>query len=154
MASPDTMLYIKEDLIIPNGLTFYELIVNRARGKSGPLFHFDVHEASPRNPEFTENPETILKIRKISEFGVRSWDAARRSGIKRNLILCPDVPTRNVVVKGVRWSMVRKLWMGDRMIAVVLCVLGKNAALSAPPCCDLKLRPPSPCRLPHRTFEW
>lgn len=38
------MLYIKEDLIIPNSLTFYELIINKARGKSGPLFHFDVHE--------------------------------------------------------------------------------------------------------------
>ncbi|TQD94110.1 hypothetical protein C1H46_020305 [Malus baccata] len=24
--------------------SFYELIVNKARGKSGPLFHFDVHE--------------------------------------------------------------------------------------------------------------
>ena len=24
--------------------TFHELIVNKARGKSGPLFHFDVHE--------------------------------------------------------------------------------------------------------------
>lgn len=45
MASPDSMLYIKEDLIIPNSLTFYELIINKARGKSGPLFHFDVHEA-------------------------------------------------------------------------------------------------------------
>ena len=25
-------------------LTFHELIVSKARGKSGPLFHFDVHE--------------------------------------------------------------------------------------------------------------
>lgn len=48
MASPDSMLYIKEDLIIPNGLTFYELIINKARGKSGPLFHFDVHEVRCR----------------------------------------------------------------------------------------------------------
>lgn len=24
--------------------TFYELIVTKARGKSGPLFHFDVHD--------------------------------------------------------------------------------------------------------------
>ena len=34
--------YIKEDLIIPNHLSFYDLIVTKARGKSGPLFHFDV----------------------------------------------------------------------------------------------------------------
>ena len=43
-ASPDQMLYVKEDLIIPNSLTFHELIVSKARGKSGPLFHFDVHD--------------------------------------------------------------------------------------------------------------
>ena len=38
------LMYIKEDLILPKTLTFYELISTRARGKSGPLFHFDVHE--------------------------------------------------------------------------------------------------------------
>ncbi len=43
-ASADEMLYIKEDLIIPNSMTFHELIVSKARGKSGPLFHFDVHD--------------------------------------------------------------------------------------------------------------
>lgn len=40
----ENMLYIKEDLIIPHQHSFYELIINKARGKSGPLFHFDVHE--------------------------------------------------------------------------------------------------------------
>ena len=29
---------------MPHDLTFYDLIVCRARGKSGPLFHFDVHD--------------------------------------------------------------------------------------------------------------
>ena len=43
-ASPDQLMYVKEDLILPHGTTFYELIVNKARGKSGPLFNFDVHE--------------------------------------------------------------------------------------------------------------
>ncbi|KAM7470904.1 hypothetical protein LguiA_009087 [Lonicera macranthoides] len=43
-ASVENMLYVKEDLIIPHQHSFYELIVNKARGKSGPLFHFDVHE--------------------------------------------------------------------------------------------------------------
>ena len=38
------LMYIKEDLILPLNLTFHELIVTRARGKSGPLFHFDVHD--------------------------------------------------------------------------------------------------------------
>jgi protein FAM50 len=42
--SSDALLYVKEDLIIPSDMTFYDLIVTRARGKSGPLFHFDVHD--------------------------------------------------------------------------------------------------------------
>uniref|UniRef100_A0A6U3VLY5 FAM50A/XAP5 C-terminal domain-containing protein n=1 Tax=Ditylum brightwellii TaxID=49249 RepID=A0A6U3VLY5_9STRA len=42
--SSDALLYVKEDLIIPQDITFYDLIVTRARGKSGPLFHFDVRD--------------------------------------------------------------------------------------------------------------
>uniref|UniRef100_K3WKT1 FAM50A/XAP5 C-terminal domain-containing protein n=1 Tax=Globisporangium ultimum (strain ATCC 200006 / CBS 805.95 / DAOM BR144) TaxID=431595 RepID=K3WKT1_GLOUD len=42
--SSDNLLYVKEDLIIPHSYSFYDLIVTKARGKSGPLFHFDVHE--------------------------------------------------------------------------------------------------------------
>ncbi len=30
--------------ILPHDITFYDLIATKARGKSGPLFHFDVHE--------------------------------------------------------------------------------------------------------------
>jgi len=37
-------MYVKEDLIIPHQTVFYDLITSKARGKSGPLFHFDVHE--------------------------------------------------------------------------------------------------------------
>jgi protein FAM50 len=63
------LIYVKEDLIIPHvcllratfffslfypelllqirlsfsqGFTFYDFIINKARGKSGPLFHFDI----------------------------------------------------------------------------------------------------------------
>ncbi|CAM9419028.1 unnamed protein product [Ascophyllum nodosum] len=43
-ASSENLLYIKEDLIIPHNFSFYDLIVTKARGKSGPLFHFDVHD--------------------------------------------------------------------------------------------------------------
>ena len=42
--SVDQLLFVKEDLIIPQHYTFYDLIESRARGKSGPLFHFDVHD--------------------------------------------------------------------------------------------------------------
>ncbi|KAG1676775.1 hypothetical protein FOA52_005064 [Chlamydomonas sp. UWO 241] len=40
----DNLLYIKEDLIMPQHFTFYELIKSKARGKSGPLFDFGVTE--------------------------------------------------------------------------------------------------------------
>ncbi|KAL3873278.1 hypothetical protein ACJMK2_036414 [Sinanodonta woodiana] len=40
----DQLMYIKEDLIIPQHYTFYDFIVTKARGKSGALFNFDVHD--------------------------------------------------------------------------------------------------------------
>jgi protein FAM50 len=36
-------MFVKEDLILPHHHSFYELQLRKARGKSGPLFHFDVH---------------------------------------------------------------------------------------------------------------
>ena len=42
--SAEDLMYVKEDLIIPADISFYDLIVTKARGKSGPLFHFDVHD--------------------------------------------------------------------------------------------------------------
>ncbi|KAI0727215.1 XAP5, circadian clock regulator-domain-containing protein [Fomitopsis betulina] len=42
--SVDNLMYVKEDLIIPHHYTFYDFLVNKARGKSGPLFNFDVHD--------------------------------------------------------------------------------------------------------------
>ncbi|GBG31413.1 Protein FAM50-like [Hondaea fermentalgiana] len=43
-ASADTLMYIKEDMIIPNFLTFYDLIMSNARGRTGPLNKFSVEE--------------------------------------------------------------------------------------------------------------
>ncbi|XP_077983187.1 protein FAM50A-like isoform X2 [Glandiceps talaboti] len=40
----ENLMYIKEDLIIPHHYSFYDFIVTKARGKSGPLFSFDVHD--------------------------------------------------------------------------------------------------------------
>ena len=40
----DALIYVKEDLMLPQDLTFYDFIATKARGKSGPLFHFDVHD--------------------------------------------------------------------------------------------------------------
>lgn len=42
--SVDNLMYVKEDLIIPHHYRFYDFIMNKARGKSGPLFNFDVHD--------------------------------------------------------------------------------------------------------------
>ena len=42
--APDNLLYVKEDLILPHHMTFWDFIITKARGKSGPLFAFDVHE--------------------------------------------------------------------------------------------------------------
>ena len=38
------LMYVKEDIILPQSITFYDLIVNKAQGKSGPLFQFDLQE--------------------------------------------------------------------------------------------------------------
>uniref|UniRef100_A0A2R5L793 Protein FAM50 homolog n=1 Tax=Ornithodoros turicata TaxID=34597 RepID=A0A2R5L793_9ACAR len=40
----DQLMYVKEDLIIPHHYTFYDFIVTKARGKSGPLFAYDARE--------------------------------------------------------------------------------------------------------------
>lgn len=42
--SADQMLFVKEDLILPPMLTFFELIASKARGKSGPLFDFEARD--------------------------------------------------------------------------------------------------------------
>ena len=40
----EDLMYVKEDIILPSDITFYDLIATKARGKSGPLFNFDVHD--------------------------------------------------------------------------------------------------------------
>lgn len=40
----ESLIYVKEDLLIPHHLTFWDFITTQARGKSGPLFNFDVHD--------------------------------------------------------------------------------------------------------------
>ncbi|KAH9519661.1 hypothetical protein Btru_003266 [Bulinus truncatus] len=42
--SVDQLMFVKEDLIIPHHYSFYDFIVTKARGKSGPLFDFDAHD--------------------------------------------------------------------------------------------------------------
>jgi protein FAM50 len=42
--TPDQLIYVKEDLIIPAYYTFYDLIASNARGKSGSLVYFGVKD--------------------------------------------------------------------------------------------------------------
>lgn len=43
-ASVPAAAALQEDLILPHHFSFYDLIVNKARGKSGPLFDFGVKD--------------------------------------------------------------------------------------------------------------
>lgn len=47
--NPGSLLYVKEDLIIPARLTFYDLIKSEARGPHGPLFDYD--DGEERDPD-------------------------------------------------------------------------------------------------------
>ncbi|KAK2080377.1 hypothetical protein QBZ16_000230 [Prototheca wickerhamii] len=38
------LMYVKEDIILPHTVTFYDLIRNKVQGKSGPLFQFALAE--------------------------------------------------------------------------------------------------------------
>ncbi|VDD90395.1 unnamed protein product [Enterobius vermicularis] len=40
-AVPESLMFVKEDLIIPHFYTFQDFIVTRAMGKTGPLYEFD-----------------------------------------------------------------------------------------------------------------
>jgi len=40
----EELLFVKEDVIVPSHVSFYELVVTQARGKSGPLFDFAVRD--------------------------------------------------------------------------------------------------------------
>lgn len=40
----EQLMYVKEDLIIPHHHSFYNCIATKARGNSGILFNFDVHD--------------------------------------------------------------------------------------------------------------
>ena len=38
------LIFVRVFFLILQHYTFYDFIINKARGKSGPLFSFDVHE--------------------------------------------------------------------------------------------------------------
>lgn len=83
--------------------SFYDLIVTKARGKSGPLFHFDVHEdvrlindARVEKDEVRqcyELPGGLLKLSNVcvpygSRIQEKSWSA---TGTRRTSTFSPPV---------------------------------------------------------------
>ncbi|CAG8508394.1 3503_t:CDS:2 [Funneliformis mosseae] len=60
--SVDNLIYVKEDLIIPHHYTFYDFIINKARGKSGPLFSFDVHDDVRLTHDATVEKDEASKV--------------------------------------------------------------------------------------------
>ncbi|XP_069779111.1 protein FAM50A isoform X2 [Narcine bancroftii] len=69
-AGVEQLMYIKEDLIIPHHHTFYDFIVTKARGKSGPLFSFDVHEDVRLLSDATVEKDEVVHAGKVV---LRSW---------------------------------------------------------------------------------
>ncbi|CAD7941587.1 unnamed protein product [Amoebophrya sp. A25] len=94
----DELLYVKEDLILPHKVTFYELIRDQVRGKSGPLFSFGVRE------DVTEAAD-IRQERQETHAGKivqRSWYEANKHVFpqKRWELYDPSVSYKTYSVKG------------------------------------------------------
>lgn len=77
----DQLMYVKEDLILPHHYTFYDFIVTKARGKSGPLFLFDVHDdvrmISDANVEKEESHAGKVLLRSWYERNKHIFPASR-----------------------------------------------------------------------------
>uniref|UniRef100_A0A672I477 FAM50A/XAP5 C-terminal domain-containing protein n=1 Tax=Salarias fasciatus TaxID=181472 RepID=A0A672I477_SALFA len=85
-AGVEQLMYIKEDLIIPHHHSFYDFIVTKARGKSGPLFSFDVHDDIRLVNDATVEKDEVSRAK-------RRWTRCRRRvsfpswQTKKNLLL-------------------------------------------------------------------
>ena len=66
----DNLMYVKEDLVIPHHFTFHDLIVSRARGKSGPLFRFDAKDDVRLGPTDVRVESDAMHPGKVV---MRSW---------------------------------------------------------------------------------
>lgn len=110
-SSVDSLMYIKEDLILPQDVTFYNLIVTKARGKSGPLFHFDVHE----------------DVRTINDASVEKDEshAGEPPALSRRLVFARQSSTREgrKVPNYIRYQPVRLKRVTGRSSQGLLCAL-------------------------------
>ena len=67
----ESLMFIKEDLILPHHITFYELMRDKVRGKSGPLFDFGVFDET-LNQDNSEAMQQFCKPADIREERVES----------------------------------------------------------------------------------
>jgi hypothetical protein len=113
-------MYIKEDLIIPHVShclsfpvgrsfdciskhhTFYDFIINKARGKSGPLFNFDVHDDIRLLADATKEKDES-HAGKVVE---RSWYQrfkhifpASRWEVSKASLLCPYLANQGIDIR-------------------------------------------------------
>ena len=71
----DQLMFVKEDLIIPQTNTFYDFLVTKARGKTGLLFEFDVHDDVRLSHDVTVEKDESHAGKVILRYAVRSASA-------------------------------------------------------------------------------
>mmetsp|Transcript_6514 Transcript_6514/g.20515 ORF Transcript_6514/g.20515 Transcript_6514/m.20515 type:complete len:325 (+) Transcript_6514:100-1074(+) len=72
----ENLIYVKEDLILPGHVSFHELIVAKARGKSGPLFDFGVRDDVRAGPTDVRAESDAVHPGKVL---LRAWYERNRS---------------------------------------------------------------------------
>ena len=113
--SVDQLMYVKEDLIIPHHYSFYDFIVTKARGKSGPLFMFDAHD----DIRLTNDAKVEKDESHAGKVCLRSW-------YERNKHIFPasrwepydpekkwdnyTISDKNAAIITVKWSFWCRLW--------------------------------------------
>ncbi|CAJ0946391.1 unnamed protein product, partial [Mesorhabditis belari] len=77
--TPENMMFIKEDLIIPQHYTFQDFIVTKAMGKTGPLWQFDASAdiRIRQDPDAMESHPAKVVLRSWYEKNKHIYPASR-----------------------------------------------------------------------------
>jgi len=67
--SSDSLMFVKEDVIIPHFYSFYDFIVTKAMGKTGPLYEFDAAGVLNIGSNVTESKQESHPAKIV----LRSW---------------------------------------------------------------------------------
>ncbi len=65
--SADRLMFVKDDLILPNHMTFHDFIDPNVKGRSGPLFAIEVKEDSRESRVIARDTASIGRVM------MRSW---------------------------------------------------------------------------------